>query len=234
MRDEQSRIVLVLNGASSSEQAPSFISIVKKEREGFSLIAEQKTTHKGGAERFPIYFQEFVADGKIRADQIDLISVIVGPGSFTGLRASIAFARGMQMGLNCPAIPLRRGQILFPWLRQQYPNRLIWHVTNARRDRVFVENSQDKQVRAFNITDIEWPDQDIVLSGEAVSTILPFVPASLKWIQASEREEGDALLMAECAEAVWQTQTQEEALYPLYIDPPKASLPARGLRNMPE
>ena len=113
MKNEKT--ILVINGASSSEKSPNFISIVHKD-DHYSILYEKKSFERGGPERFPLYFQEFIQKGQVIADQIDFISILVGPGSFTGLRASIAFALGLQTGLNCPIVALRRGEAIFPFL----------------------------------------------------------------------------------------------------------------------
>lgn len=224
------KTVLVMNGASASERAPSFISVVKQEPDGtYVKHVEKRLVERGGPERFPGYLQEFVRQGKLDPEAIDLIAILIGPGSFTGLRASIAFVLGMQMGLGCPVVALRRGEALFPVLQKRFPEKLIWHVTTARRNRVFIETNQDAEVKAYDVLDIPWPLTEFVLAGEAVADVLPVMPAGLCWIRAF-LDEVDAVMIAETAVQYWKEGKKTNPLSPLYIDPPKAALPAGGLR----
>lgn len=227
------KTILVINGASASDLAPNFLSVVTLSREGkYECVAEKKSVERGGPERFPIYLQAFIQQGFIKPETIDLIAVIIGPGSFTGLRASIAFALGMQTGLACPVIALRRGEVLFPVLEKHYPSHLIWHVTSARRHRVFIESNQETKVKAYDINEIPWPTMQFVLAGEAVPTLVPLLAMVKSW-QIAEIQDADAIMIAKTAVAYQQADKITNTLYPLYIDPPKASLPAKGLRQAP-
>lgn len=226
------KIILVVNGASSSEQAPNFISVVTK-KQTYELTCEKRSSERGAPERFPLYFQEFIQEGKLVANKIDLIVTVIGPGSFTGLRASIAFALGLKTGLDCPVVSLRRGEAVFPFLEKNTSKPLIWHVTSARRNRVFVESNQSPEIKAYDLSDIPWPNDPVLLSGEAVSMIVPIIPPTVSWIEAPIKE-ADSLMLADLAEHYEQNHTVTNPLYPLYIDPPKASLPKGGLRQVPE
>ncbi|CAI3948693.1 tRNA A37 threonylcarbamoyladenosine modification protein TsaB (TsaB) (PDB:1OKJ) [Commensalibacter communis] len=225
------KTILVMNGASSSETAPNYIAIVQKRDSQYSVLAEEKTTLKGGSERFPTYFQSFIEQNILKPDQIDLIAVMVGPGSFTGLRASIAFALGMQVGLGCPAVGLRRGEVLFPFLSDHSTSQLIWHITQARRGRVFVETNQSSQVIAYNDDEILFPDEPFFITGEAVSSIEDTLPSHAQRLM--DVNEADALMMAKIADQYNNTNYISNPICPLYVDAPEAKLPKKGLRKAP-
>lgn len=225
------KTILVLNGASSSERAPNYIAIIQKQGTEYRVLAEEKTELKGGPERFPIYFQSFIQQGIITADQIGLIAVMVGPGSFTGLRASIAFALGMQVGLHCPAVGLRRGEALFPFLPAELSGQLVWHITHARRGRVFVETNKSLGVVAYNEDEIPFPDKDFIAIGEAACGLEARLPQYAAIYRGYD--EADSMMMARLADQYDIEGKISNNLYPLYVDPPEAKLPQKGLRKAP-
>lgn len=55
--------------------------------------------------------ENFLADNKINFHDLSAISVVTGPGSFTGIRLGIAYAKGLSIGLNIPIIPINAFEI---------------------------------------------------------------------------------------------------------------------------
>ncbi len=52
----------------------------------------------------PMATEEFITECGKKWSDLSAIGVIVGPGSFTGIRLGIAYAKGLSMGLNIPLI----------------------------------------------------------------------------------------------------------------------------------
>lgn len=52
----------------------------------------------------PAECQKFITESGATWHDIDAIGVVVGPGSFTGIRLGIAYAKGLAMGLNIPVV----------------------------------------------------------------------------------------------------------------------------------
>jgi tRNA threonylcarbamoyl adenosine modification protein YeaZ len=96
--------------------------------------------HKGQAERlFPLLEDVLSKAGKNWQD-LDAIGVCVGPGNFTGVRISVASARGLSLSLGIPAVGVSKLEAM-----AYGSNGPIASVLDARRDRVYVQRFQDAQ-----------------------------------------------------------------------------------------
>lgn len=54
----------------------------------------------------PVETERFITECGAKWSDITAIGVVVGPGSFTGIRIGIAYAKGLAMGLNIPVVPI--------------------------------------------------------------------------------------------------------------------------------
>ncbi|MEA2102713.1 MAG: tRNA (adenosine(37)-N6)-threonylcarbamoyltransferase complex dimerization subunit type 1 TsaB [Thermodesulfobacteriota bacterium] len=75
----------------------------------------------------------------IKKDQIDIIAVSLGPGSFTGIRIGIATAKGLGYALDCPVTGIPTLDIIARGAsRDALPSSLpIMPVLDARKGEVF-------------------------------------------------------------------------------------------------
>jgi len=54
----------------------------------------------------PIETENFINECGAKWSDLTAIGVVVGPGSFTGIRIGIAYAKGLVLGLNVPVVPI--------------------------------------------------------------------------------------------------------------------------------
>ncbi len=54
----------------------------------------------------PIECEKFMNECGVKFCDLTAVGVVVGPGSFTGIRLGIAYAKGLGMGLNIPVVPI--------------------------------------------------------------------------------------------------------------------------------
>ncbi len=52
----------------------------------------------------PIECEKFITESGAKWSDIHAIGIVTGPGSFTGIRLGIAYAKGIALGLNIPVI----------------------------------------------------------------------------------------------------------------------------------
>ena len=73
-------------------------------RDGDVLAALSEPMHRGHQERLAPMVEEAMRAAGLPFTAIDRIGVTVGPGSFTGLRVGLAFAKGLGLALDRPCV----------------------------------------------------------------------------------------------------------------------------------
>src|SRR3569833_2034561 len=73
-------------------------------RDGKALATLSEPMLRGHQERLAPLVQELVQASGVAFMGIDRIGVTVGPGSFTGLRVGLAFAKGLGLALGKPCV----------------------------------------------------------------------------------------------------------------------------------
>ena len=58
------------------------------------------------AEKLPLFYNELVKQSKLKLSDIDAIAVSIGPGSFTGLRIGLSYAKGLANSHKKPIVPV--------------------------------------------------------------------------------------------------------------------------------
>ncbi len=89
---------------------------------------------RGQAERLMPLLEEVLAEAQVSWVDLSAIGVGIGPGNFTGIRISVAAARGLALSLGVPAIGVSS-------LEAQAIDaaRPIWTLIDARRDHFYAQ-----------------------------------------------------------------------------------------------
>lgn len=81
--------------------------------DGHTVLAQHtEPRERGHAERLAPLVQQVLQDARIAVQDLDRIAVTIGPGSFTGVRVGLAFARGLVIGTNVPVVGLTTLEVL--------------------------------------------------------------------------------------------------------------------------
>jgi tRNA threonylcarbamoyl adenosine modification protein YeaZ len=71
---------------------------------GRMLSAVTETIGRGHAERLMAVIDQALAQANLQLASVGRIAVVVGPGSFTGIRVGVAAARGLSLALHIPCV----------------------------------------------------------------------------------------------------------------------------------
>lgn len=73
--------------------------------DGDRVLAERREDMARGQDaRLPSLVQETLNEAKLAFADLNRLAVITGPGSFTGIRLGVAFARGLALALKIPCL----------------------------------------------------------------------------------------------------------------------------------
>ena len=103
----------------------------------------------------PVECDKFICECGASWRDITAIGVVIGPGSFTGIRLGIAYAKGVAMGLNIPVV----GISAFDLYLAATPDAFV-AIDSGRGDFFVGANGLEPQtmdIDTLEIKQMEWP-----------------------------------------------------------------------------
>ena len=194
-------------------------------RDGELLARRIDPMARGHQERLAPLVQEVMAEAGLGFEALDRIGVTVGPGSFTGLRVGLAFAKGLSAALSIPAV----GVGSLEALAQPFSGRVL-AVLDAKRGQVYLQAFEDGaalsapdalplEIAAARVA--EFAPQVMVGTGA------PLLAAVCSAARVEPLDHTDPLAVARVAAARAPVPPR-----PLYLRAPDAKLP--GGKSLPE
>lgn len=104
------------------------------------LAARSEPMERGHQERVAGIVRDAVAEAGVGFDRLERIGVTVGPGSFTGLRVGLAFAKGLALALDIPCMGVGTLDALAASVGA--PG-VVGAVVDARRGQLYVQFFQE-------------------------------------------------------------------------------------------
>jgi tRNA threonylcarbamoyladenosine biosynthesis protein TsaB len=204
--DDAGRILSYLRGESAPDQADRLIELI----------------------------DEVLREAALDYGAIDVVAVDRGPGSFTGIRAGVAAARGLALAMRRPVIAVNSLEVLATLVGPQ-PSGTIVAARDARRRQVYLQTfdhelmalSEPRALAPEDVTLAGLPPP-FLLAGDGAALVRAALPDGLP--SAQNDSESDALGVARRAIArlaAGERPVPGHAVQPLYLRPPDARLPER-------
>lgn len=73
-------------------------------RNGELMSLRESDQGRDHAKQVAVFVDELLRETGVKPDELDAVAVGMGPGSYTGLRIGVSFAKGLCYGLNIPLL----------------------------------------------------------------------------------------------------------------------------------
>jgi tRNA threonylcarbamoyladenosine biosynthesis protein TsaB len=194
--------------------------------EGDRIIAQARTPGgRGLVERLP------ELAGTVIEGRPDLIAVLVGPGSFTGIRAGLALAEGLAVGFGCPVVGVTVGEAVAAGVGRDLRHGGLRVATDARRGTVFLEG--DGPPRSVALSELDAPGRPVLAGGDAADALLDRLRSLGVAATPAEPALPGPVSIARTARDRIAGRLAPLEVLPLYVDPPEVSRAAAPARPAP-
>ena len=185
------------------------------------VASAREVMARGHQERLAPMAREVMADAGLRFDQLGAIAVTVGPGSFTGLRVGIAFAKGLALALDLPAVGIGTLEAL-----AAEHHGLVFAAIDARRGQLYLQGFDEgralmapdaltAEIAAARVAEFS-NGRAFTLVGSGAALLADFAPGA----HVVDADGCDARQVARLAAG-----REPGPLKPLYLRAPDAKLP---------
>lgn len=210
------------------------ICSVALSRDGKMVALRESDMGKDHARKVGVFTQELLRENGIEPDELDAVAVGKGPGSYTGLRIGVSFAKGLCYALGIPLIAIDSLRSLAACLVEEVEVGILdiedWEQTalcpmiDARRMEVYAELFDTKlnplsEVVAEVVTDRSFYDvllthKKLVIFGNGAEKC----SGILEWAEYVSVAPSARGLCAEAERRLQAGQTEDVAYFePFYL-----------------
>ena len=184
-------------------------AVLKKDGEILASKVVENTGNKYHSAFLISTLQEIMSLNDVKPQDVNLIAVNIGPGSFTGIRACVTVARVMAQQLDCKAVGVSSLEILS---RLADKNPLV--ALDARKDSAYLYYDGEYQgaIRLEEVQEIIKKGEYSVITDDKLQPILGGTSYQQITCQLGE-------ILADIAENK-NAEGNWRKLKPLYIQPP--------------
>ncbi len=196
-------------------------------RDGQILAHASEPMQRGHQERLAPMVEAIVRRGQVDFDSLDRIGVTVGPGSFTGLRVGLAFAKAMSLALDIPCIGVNSLEALAAGR-----SGFVAAAIAAKGEQLYLQVFLDgTALMAPDVLDISvaiarvielWSGSEAALVGSGAAHLANVLPGAAR----PETETADICALAHLIEGRPSSTSRPR---PLYLRPPDAKTIAERL-----
>ena len=192
---------------------------------------------RGYATALPGMAADVLRRAGLAAAGLDAVAVTVGPGSFTGLRASLALAHGIALAAGRPVLGVTVAEALAMAAAPQCAGRPLWVAIDSRRGdsrrgRVFLHRGEGA-FESVALDALPRPGGPVAVAGDAAVAVAAQLAARGEDAVLTDARLPLARHVAAAGAMRLAGGLATLPAQPLYVDPPEARLPAGGLRPPP-
>jgi tRNA threonylcarbamoyladenosine biosynthesis protein TsaB len=198
------------------------------------LAHEFREMPRGHAEALAPMVDRLMRDAGLAFAALDRITVTTGPGTFTGQRVGLAFARALALALKKPAIGVTTLDAIAEEALAKTHARWAIAAADAKRGEIYLGARashgallapelialSDAPARLANLAANE--GRAVALAGTAAEALLPLLQGADFDVSYSLVRQPDAIFIARLARALPEGPPPK----PLYLRPPDAKLPS--------
>lgn len=188
-------------------------------RDGSVLSSCSEPMLQGHQERLAPLVSDVIARSNVAFNDLDRIAVTVGPGSFTGLRVGLAFAKGLGLALDIPVVGLDSLETIAASTHREGPGLTL---IDARRGQAYVRRFDGARAlgpsEAVTVESLLQDARPDWIAGPGFGLAATIWPDA----KVDDRAAGDPVALARLAAEADPTAYPPE---PVYLRAPDAKLP---------